>query len=48
MSFMSGTQSKESIVGHPVALGAFLFFEERGRRETVLGDQGCRGPAELA
>lgn len=31
-----------------MALGACLFFEERGPRETVLGDQGCRGLAALA
>lgn len=43
MFFMSRTQSRESAAGNCVALGAFLFFAERGPRETVLEDRGCRG-----
>lgn len=42
MSFVSRTQSRESVAGQPVALGAFS-FAERDPWETVLGDQGCRG-----
>ena len=40
---MSRTQSRESATGNCVALGAFLFFAERGPGETVLEDRGCRG-----
>lgn len=42
MFFMSSTQSKESATGYCMVLGAFLFFAERGPRETVLEDWGCR------
>lgn len=43
MFFMSRTQSGESTTGYYVALGAFLFFAERGPRETVLEDRVCCG-----
>lgn len=38
---MSSTQSK-SATGYCMVLGAFLFFAERGPKETVLEDWGCR------